>query len=394
MDMDKELVEVMAANTEWKGSPDQMWQRVEDEIRRRRRRKWQVPAWGVAAAAVLIAVVGTRMLSPGETLDTNPPPVASGEQVEQPPVFAPPSTGATNARAFTPYNTLPGFIAYHKTIFVGQVTDEKEIEIPPTEDQWQTYQASLTPPPPDHPKAKSWTPPEPPKPTPAKLFTIKVTDGIKGIASGETVTVQQLNVTYANAGPEPVLRVGEKYMLFPRKSAAGLYQVGAPYVALGDDNRLHVVSLPISFERSAEGPGYLRELHGADIGEGMTKLRFAVRAETAIGAALAKVGLHGVEGEAVSAAGVPFDVANFPRFVGSQPGCVSVGTSGRVIASYESSVWPKSGGVNEVKMTRRVKLEGNDHETTWTFQVNPNGSVDGPVRTGTDLEVSRCAPVR
>lgn len=384
MDLNKELEEVMAANTEWKGSSEQVWLRVKDEIRSRQRRKWQIPAWGAAAAAALfVAVTGTKVFFPGNTLHPNPP-FTAGEQAGQPPVFAPPSESSDGrwSAGFRMYDTLPGFLYYSKTVLVGDVVAETDIEIPPTEDQWRTYRDSQTPPPPDHPKAKFWKPPAPPKPTPAKLFTVKVTEGIKGIASGETVTMQQLNVTDANAGSEPLLQVGKKYVLFPMPAEDGVYGAGAPYLEVSD-NKLHLVTLAVSpiWTSDAGSDSFLRELDGVDVEQGLKKVRFATEAESAIAAALSVV-----------PSGVPFDLAAFPRYVGTRGGCVAVGDQD-LSATYESSVWPMAGGGNEVRMIRLVKLDGTEHQTTWTFQVKSNGSVDGPVRSGSDLEVSRCAAV-
>lgn len=88
-----------------------------------------------------------------------------------------------------------------------------------------------------------------------------------------------------------------------------------------------------SLPQTAGAPGYLRKLDGVTLTESLRKIRFAVRAETAIGAALAKVEIQGA----------------FPRFIGAQGGCVSVGTNGRTTATYESAVWPRAAGANEVK---------------------------------------------
>jgi hypothetical protein len=384
-DLDKEIEGVLATQGEWKGSPEEVWQRVEGKIRRRQqRKKWQLSALGASvAAAVLVAVLGTKGLNLATIPNRTPP--AGTDTVELPPVFAPPvDDPANHARANPLFNTLPGFLSHAQVVLVGQVVSETDIELPPTADQWQTYYASQTPPPPDHPKAQGWRPPEPPSPTPAKVFTIQVTEGTKGIATGATVTMQQLNVTYANGGPEPLLRLGEQYLLFPRETKTGSYEVGAPYVTLREDGRLHVVTL------SQGVAGYLQELDGAETAPGLAKVRFAVRAEAIIGTALGKVGLQGADGEPPS--GVPFDMVHFPRFVGTRSVCTETGTGVRGIASYESSVWPQAAGVHEVRLIRRVSLAGQDHETKWVFQVEPDGSVGGPVRSGSDLSLSRCPP--
>jgi hypothetical protein len=77
MNIEKELEEAMATTSEWKGSPDQMWQRVESEIHRSQtRRKWSIPVW--ATGAVAAAIIGVIFVQVERGPVQSVPPVATG----------------------------------------------------------------------------------------------------------------------------------------------------------------------------------------------------------------------------------------------------------------------------------------------------------------------------
>jgi hypothetical protein len=280
---DKEIEMALERLPAWKGSPDQMWQKVESGIRRRQTKgKWVRQAWPVTAvAAVLFGVWFTK---PALFPQADPlPPVA---HEIQPPPTGPASAPGYDGSAGRPSGywidqTLPVFTALTDTIVLGQVVSEKDVLKPYVDAHDNTM-----PPPPDHPKAKNWQPPKY-DPFPAKLYTVKVIRLFKGeaIQTSETFLVEQLvpsnRVQHVDGGDDPLMKIGTTYLFFLSPQVEESYEGAEPVrlfqatgqirFAVDPDGKLQV-NMPTHTWYTA-----LRDLNGLTVDQAAEQLRAALQ---------------------------------------------------------------------------------------------------------------------
>jgi hypothetical protein len=280
---DKEIEMALEALPAWKGSPNQMWQKVEGGIHHRQTKgKWVRLAWPAAAAAAVL--FGVWFAKPAILPKADPlPPVAHETEPPPPgPASAPGHDGSGRMpSAYWFDQTLPIFVARTDSIVLGQVVSEQDVQSP-----YVDAHKDITPPPAGHPKAKNWQPPKF-EPWPTKLYIVKLVRLFKGERSqtGETFLVEQRvpskRVPHVGGGDDSFMKVGTTYLFLFSPQVERRYEGAEPVrlfeasgqvrFAVGPDGKLQV-NMPIHTRYTA-----IRELNGLTVDQAAEQLRAALQ---------------------------------------------------------------------------------------------------------------------